>query len=206
MLVRDTSVAIGVEGRLDQYVVEAVLRACGLTAGTVFGQRGKPYLKQRVLQWNHAAHRRPWVVVADLDRSYDCAPMLLQDWLPVPERLMCLRVAVRTIESWLLADHLNLASFLAVAVSNIPTDPENIGNPKQFLVNLARRSRKKAVRLAIVPEPGTGASVAPTYNEYLSEFVLRPKAGWDPRAAAKRSTSLRRCMTALRNFKTLPLP
>jgi hypothetical protein len=35
----------------------------------------------------------------------------IADWLPQPAQLMCFRVAVRELESWLLADAEALAAF-----------------------------------------------------------------------------------------------
>src|ERR1035441_9429449 len=73
-----------------------------------------------------------------------CVPEVLPRWLPAPSRLMRLRVAVRELESWLLADSERIAKFLGVAVAEIPADPDSVPDPKRLMVQLARSSRRRA--------------------------------------------------------------
>jgi hypothetical protein len=64
------------------------------------------------------------------------------------------------------------------------------------LVNLARRSRVRAIRDDIVPH--LSARIGPAYNVRLSEFVVR---SWRPRKAARYSESLARCLSSLESLK-----
>jgi hypothetical protein len=107
------------------------------------------------------------------------------------------RVAVRQVEAWLLSDRESIARFLSVPISRVPTDPESQTNPKQTMVNLAAKSKRKSIREDMVPRPGSGRSVGPAYTSTLIEFIQSPAPIWRPKNAARNSESLRRCMRCL---------
>jgi len=115
---------------------------------------------------------------------------------------MYFRVAVRAVESWLLADAERLATFLGVPATSIPPDPDAESDPKRTLIGLAQRSRRSAIREDIVPRRGSGSRVGPGYAGRLIEFVLTAEDRWRPSAAVQRSDSLRRCVEALRALGT----
>ncbi len=71
---------------------------------------------------------------------------------PQPPRL-CFRVAVRAVEAWLFADAESIALFLGVTRSQIRSQPEMLPDPKQTLVELARKSPRKEIRQDMVPRP-----------------------------------------------------
>jgi hypothetical protein len=60
------------------------------------------------------------------------------------------------------------------------------------MVNLARKSRKRTIREGLVPAPGSGANVGPTYASDLRNFA---KEAWRPAVASRRAPSLDRCLT-----------
>jgi len=62
------------------------------------------------------------------------------------------------------------------------------------LVDLARLSRRNAIRKDMVPREGSGRSVGPAYASRLVEFAT---GQWQPEAAAERCESLRRAMRCL---------
>ena len=68
-------------------------------------------------------------MLVDLDDDADCAAALCADRLPDPAPHLCFRVAVREMETWLLADREAAARFLSVPGSRIPQDPETVANP-----------------------------------------------------------------------------
>lgn len=98
------------------------------------------------------------------------------------------------IESWVLADRDRTATMLGVPVHRIPQQTDSIDQPKEFLVNLARRSRYSSVRQDLVPAPGSTAAVGAAYNPRLASFVARE---WNPKDAAAASPSLARCIARL---------
>lgn len=191
-----------VEGITDEAVVRRLLEYVGLTCGTVYGKSGKGPLLQRLPNYNQAARFAPWLVVVDLDQDAECAPPFVRSVLPNPAGGMQLRVAVRAIEAWLLADAERLAAFLGIRAVRIPPHPDAELDPKATLINLARRSRRRAMREDIVPREGSGSRVGPGYAGRLIEFVTATEWSWRPDVAAQHSDSLRRCVEALQALRT----
>lgn len=184
------------EGAVDEVVLRAVVDAAGRQIHQIYNTRGKGNLTRRLPGFNQAANHAPWIVLIDLDQTA-CAPELIQEVAPAVAPQMRLRVAVRAVESWILGDSDRLSSFLGVPPAHFPANPDDLGNPKTALVDLARRSRRRAIREDMVPRPGAGRSVGPAYEARLIEFVTRPADGWRAIVAAQRSPSLDRCLRAI---------
>lgn len=191
-------IPVVLEGDTDVPVVSRLFELVGLELGTVYGLRGKNLLDQRLPAYNNAARHSQWFALRDLNGDAPCAAGLVEALLPHRAAGMCLRIAVRATESWLLADRDRMSEFLSVPVHRIPADPEAIDNPKLYLVNLARRSRKRASREDMVPAPGTTARVGPGYSARIIEFASKI---WRPEVARAASPSLARCMAALRGLE-----
>jgi len=195
-------VNILVEGMTDEPVAKRLLMHVGLAIGDVFGKSGKADLLLRLPNYNQAArsHFAPWFVLVDLDNDKDvaCAPQALKIWLPQPGEGMRLRVAVRAIEAWIMADAERLAAFMSVVPTRVPTELDKEIDPKQSLVNIARSSTNRSIREAFVPRQGSGGRVGPRYTDFLIAFV---EYHWRPDEAAKRSESLRRCIRGLQTLK-----
>lgn len=184
-----------VEGPVDEVLLRTLVEGSDHAIGTIYVTEGKPNLLRRLHGFNAAARFAPWFVLVDLNGD-ECAPSFAAQHLPSPSAGMFFRVAVRAAEAWLLADVERMAAFLAVAQSRIPVDPDSELDPKQTVVNLARHSRKGAIRRDMVPSATGGRRVGPAYEARLIEF-LTGESGWRPAAAAERSESLRRCLNAL---------
>ena len=118
--------------------------------GAVYGRHGKAYLRQHITRDNAAAQHSAWAVLIDLDNDAACAPTLQEEWLASPAPRMCLRIAVRAVETWLLAGRQHFAQFLSIPVSRIPPVLEAVDDPKLLLVNLVRHSRKRAMRVCVL--------------------------------------------------------
>jgi hypothetical protein len=99
-----------------------------------------------------------------------------------------------------LADRSGFAYFLNIKKELIPENVDGINDPKQLVINLARRSRKRSLREAIVPIPDSTARVGPDYNGQLSSFVLD---AWNIQEAIRYSDSLRRAVNAINNFQPI---
>ena len=139
-----------------------------------------------------------YLILTDLDRS-ECPPVLVEQWLTGPKHPNLLfRVAVREVEAWLLGCRESFATFLGVPPSRIPDDVERIPNPKEFVVNLARRSSKRNIRVDLAPEPDSTAKVGPDYTGRLVYFV---EEIWEPAVAKESSPSLRKAIEALEVFE-----
>lgn len=190
-------ISAAVEGPTDEAVARKLIEHVGAHPGAVYGLQGKAHLREKIGGYNQAADHAPWLVVVDLDREADCAPALRQAWLPQPAPGMCFRVAVRAIEAWLLADAEALAEFLGVTEKKVPKDPEALPDPKQTMVNLARRSRRRDVRADMVPCEASRRRVGPAYTSRLTEFA---SDCWRPAVAAQSAKSLERALRALKNL------
>lgn len=178
-------------------VVEDVLQEAGVrrvvdlhsrrvTIGVVHVKGGAGFIDRNILRYAGAARHKPFVVVRDLDRV-ECAPLMARGLLPngaPPGLLLC--IPVREVEAWFLADAESLGAYLGVRSLGV-RDPESIEDPKQFLVECARRSRRKGIRQGLVP---VGiARVGQLYNSTMLEYVTNH---WRVDRAMKRSESLER--------------
>jgi hypothetical protein len=191
-------VSAAVEGDLDEVVLRRMADHIGFSIGSVYGRKGKPYLLRTLDGYNNAARFTPWIVMLDLDRSHECAPSASAAWLPQPAEQMFLRIAVRAIEAWLLADRDRIAAMLGVSSQRISTDPDSLDDPKRHLVDLARNSNRAEVRASIVPRAGSGREVGPSYNAKMAEFVSA--GSWRIDTARHSSASLQRTLDRLREL------
>jgi hypothetical protein len=116
---------------------------------------------------------------------------------------MYFRVAVREVESWILADRATLAQFLGVTVGKVPRDPDTLDNPKREIVNLAQHSRRREIREDMVPRPKSGRIEGPAYASRVIEYA---STLWRPSVAAKYSDSLRRCCLVLQRLSDRGIP
>ena len=188
------SVCVATEGLIDTAVVRRICREIELEIAAVYGESGKDRLDGAVVGYNAAARFGTWVVLRDLDTDADCAPSLRERLLAAPAPGMVFRIAVREIEAWLLADQRSFARYFSVAPVRIPNDPESILRPKEFLVNLVRRSRSRTVRDDVVPREGSKTQVGPGYAGRMIEYA---STVWSPHEASVRSDSLKRCLDRL---------
>lgn len=193
----DLIIHAAVEGIVDEAVAQKLIIEAGGLPGTVYGKSGKAFIHQKVQGFNNAAKMWPWLVLVDLDNDAECAPPFCTRWVPDPAPYLCFRVAVRMVESWLMADAEALASFLGLSSNRIPQDPEQLDDPKREMVNLARRSRRAAIRKDMVPREGSGRPVGSAYASRLIEYV---QSSWRPEVAGRQAESLRRAIACLRRI------
>lgn len=190
-----------VEGLLDEVVIRRLLQDIDVKPMAFYRGRGKDHLKAKLTAYNKAARRFPWVVVIDLDHDEECAPPFVNATIPDIAKLMCFRVAVREIESWIIADSERIAAFLGVSESRIPRNPDSLADPKGTLVKTASRSRRRVIKENIVPRVEGKRKIGPGYNSILTEFIIDPVNGWRPEVASKHSDSLTRCIRSIKRLK-----
>lgn len=191
--------AVVVEDELSLAVVQKIILSSSrkFKISRTFVSRGFGNIKKSINTYKAASQALPHVVLTDLD-SAPCVPALLRNWgaenLP---KSMLLRIAVREVEAWILADQESFSQFAMIPKKKIPLLPESLGDPKQSLVNLVRHSRSRRLTAEIVPAQGSRAQIGPLYNEKLSAFV---HAQWDPNVAAASSPSLQKALDRLETF------
>ena len=188
-----------VEGYTDTIVVQRLLQHTGITWVEPTSLDGKGNITKNLHRYNRAAKFGAWLVVLDLDQDADCAPDYVRDLVPLPTEGLLLRIAVRSIEAWLLADREEMARCLAVRVAALPQNPELEPDPKLALVNIVKRNcTNRNVRDDILPVRGQYRKVGPGY---VSRIVNFTRHNWRPEIAARNSDSLARCIRALEDLK-----
>ncbi len=192
-------IRIAVEGPVDEAVVRRLIRHVGGEPGYCYVKNGKAELEKKLQGYNNAANHSPWLVLRDLDRDAECAPLLRNRLLPQPAPFMCFRIPVRKVEAWLMGDREALASFLKVRPALVPIHPESLDDPQREMVNLARQSRKREIRQDMVPREGSGRPIGPAYPSRLIEFAEI----WRPDVAAQWCDSLKRAIQCLERLVRL---
>jgi hypothetical protein len=184
-----------VEGYVDEAVALKLLQTYGHEPGVCYGRKGWTYIEQKIMAFDRTCGVQGLFTLIDfMDTGKDCPAAVVRDWLPQRSRLHVFRVVVREIESWILADRQAIARFLSVPVIKVPLDAESLADPKQAIINLARTSRSKAIREALVPRPGYTAGEGPLYSSEVLRFV---REIWNPETARQHSASLNRCIDRL---------
>jgi hypothetical protein len=191
-----TYIHIATEDELSEAIAEKlIITFTQLTIHLKLRRGGNGYLRSNLKSFFEIANKTPILLLTDLD-TVVCPPALLIDWkssvnIPQPSQ-MFLRVVVREIEAWLLADHSAASALLGT--TNLPINPDAINDPKKELMRLAANASRD-VRDDIIPKRGAAATQGIGYNARLVNFV---RDGWCPDRASERSDSLRRCCAQLR--------
>ena len=187
-----TNVILAVEDELSESISTQILRYFDIEIWYTIRGRGNVSLRQKAPELNRSANGTAIFLLTDLDSPRDCPPGLVRSWIrgTLNPRFF-FRVAVMEVESWIMADRIGFAAFLSIPTHRIPSPTDDILDPKEFLVSLARRSRRKAIREALVPTQGATLSIGNEYNTLLSEFV---QDLWDVERAAVASPSLKRTL------------
>lgn len=150
-------------------------------------------IKNNINSFNSAASGFTYIVFIDLDND-TCAPNKISSWLDGSKsNNLLLRVAVKEIESWIIADKEHFQLFLGLRHDLIPDNVDRIPDPKAFLFDLVKKSKKSHLIRDICPK--NTARLGPLYNETLSKFVW---SSWDPNLAQLHSPSLNR---TIKRFK-----
>lgn len=196
----DIPINLAVEDALSEAVIKEMLKQSErpFSIGTCLNRGGYGYLKKIVPGLNKAAAGMAYLVLTDLDNA-ECPLALISTWLTQPKHPnLIFRVAIREVEAWLLAHREAFAEFLGIAVNLVPVNVDEIPDPKQVLINLARKSKKGNLRDAIAPAPNSTAKIGKDYNGQLIQFVQQ---NWLVTSAQTNSPSLQRAMNALMNFE-----
>jgi hypothetical protein len=156
------------------------------------GRTGNGYLMSKMSSWYQMAQHQVMVVLTDLDRA-KCLVEFRDQWLvTAPPQNLLLRIAVREVESWVLADHAAMRALIG-AKAVLPAAPDELADPKQSLLKLAR-SAPKPIREDLLKSIDGNLAQGLGYNARLSAWV---NSEWSPQRAAERSPSLARARLRL---------
>jgi hypothetical protein len=188
-------ITVAVEGDTDVPFVTRLCEATGFTVRTpLVAAGGKHTLDPLIAGFARSAQWAPHLVVRDLDRDAPCAGAWIETNGPATSAtFFALRLAVRAVEAWFLADRAVAAAALHVDEGRIPRLPDDEADPKLTIVNLARASSKPWVRAAIVPAQGMSRKAAAGYGGWL----LGASARWSVERAMANSASLARAYRRL---------
>ncbi len=196
-----TDVILAVEDELSEAISMKILSQFNIKIRHTIIGKGNVSLRQKAPELNRSANALNIFLLTDLDTPRNCPSTLIDSWIRGPKSPGFLfRVAVMEVESWLMADRMGFSDFLSIPIHRIPSPTDDILNPKEFLVSLARRSQRKSVRDALVPSQTTNLTVGIEYNILLSEFV---HANWNSQNAAAVSPSLKRTLDRLTYIKEI---
>lgn len=193
-------ISIVVEDVLSEAILRRIMKQYRnhFSIHVCLGKSGAGYIKKKIGGFNLAAKHSPFLILTDLDQ-YQCAPDLIRQWIQFPKHSnLIFQIAIREVEAWLLADRSNFSQFLGIRIEKIPFEVETIPNPKEFVVNLAKKSRLRKIREALVPVPKSTAKVGPDYNGTLIQFINNL---WNFDAAKIHAPSLNRMTDRLAKFQ-----
>ena len=161
----------------------------------------KDVIRKKIKDINKAAKGSVLFVLTDQDTADRCPPNAINELPGALHPNLMYRFAVMEIESWVMAHREAISDFLSVPKNRIPDNTDTIDKPKEYLINLARKSRSGRIKKDIVPRDRSTSQVGPDYNRRLGEFVSRY---WDVRIASQYSPSLARTFRKLQNFTQTP--
>jgi hypothetical protein len=186
-----TPVLFAVEGASDVAVAEKLILHVGRVPRVVSSSGGSSVIDEKLERWARPTNRVPMLVLRDWDErdGVACSPALVDRIASKRPPNIAVRIVVRSIEAWLMADLSAARSFFRSAA--IPTQPELESRPKIALVQACKASKLRRIRDGIVPSPTSGAVVGPEYSLLVNEYA---RDHWDVGRAMKNSPSLARAV------------
>src|SRR6266481_7605214 len=113
---------LAVEDALCEAAIVKLIAGRSYYFNTIYNTGGYGYLKKNMPAFNFASKHTPFLVLTDLDNTYPCPSELIGTWLNRRDKHhnLLLRVAVREVEAWFLADKEALGSYLSSEIINVP--------------------------------------------------------------------------------------
>jgi hypothetical protein len=189
---------IAFEDRLTEAVIDRLLGEKANKVDARIHGRGFGNLKRKIPQLNKTGKSIPVLLITDLD-SEICPKTLIKKWMGGKKQNpnFIFRVAVKEIESWILADKENFAAFIDVPISRMSFDVETIVDVKSKLFSIVKHSKNREIKQAILPAKGMTAPIGAGYNDCLIGFVY---SNWNIQNAAKNARSLKRAIEKLKRY------
>lgn len=187
-----SKVSYAVEGWTDEPIAEKLILAAGRDPWRRYSGGGKSQLDPKIPGYNRSAATQPWLVLRDLDQDENCPEALVARLLGGPcSNHMSLRIPVRSLEAWALADREGFRSTFSVARSRIPQAPDALPDPKATVVDLCSHSTMREIREAMVPLPASRRKTGRQYGAYMRNFLI---SDWSADRARANSPSLEKAL------------
>lgn len=194
------------EGASDGAVARKLITTAGFIPGRDYlagtRRRGKNVFNERLAGLNaEVAHGNPALAIRDWDGEASCPGDLVGDLVARRHPRLTLRVAVYSIESWLMADRGAYARFFGVRLSGIPAQPESIQQPKQMLHNWIRTGEGRHFNRFASNRRRAGVPDWQIVGEFQTRFV---DDAWNVTTAMQNGVapSLNRAFAALKRMGT----
>jgi hypothetical protein len=161
---------------------------------------GESKFRQKIPAMNNVAENvMPVLMIADADQAA-CVVEQRNSWLPSnPSARLAMRLAVREAEAWVLADHIGLSTFANVSKDIFPAQPEQEIDPKQTLLGIIKKCKRRDLRDEMLPQKGATSPVGLGYNIHMRDFVEKC---WSAERAAWRAPSLARAIPRIESLLT----
>jgi hypothetical protein len=183
-------IAVATEDELSEAIALRLISELKLPHDVTHALRrnGFGYLQSKMDSWCQMAEHQIMLVLTDLDQA-NCLVEFRDQWLaarPLPTSLI-FRIAVREVESWVLADHQAMRELVGKK-GVLPTQPDTLPDPKQALLGLGKTA-PKSVRDDLIRTIDGQLRQGVGYNARLTHWI---NTAWSPERAAERSPSLAR--------------
>jgi hypothetical protein len=188
-------IAVATEDELSEAIALRLISELKLPHDVTHALRrnGFGYLQSKMGSWCQMAEHQIMLVLTDLDQA-NCLVEFRDQWLadrPLPTSLI-FRIAVREVESWVLADHQAMRELVGKK-GVLPTQPDTLPDPKQALLGLGKTA-PKSVRDDLIRTIDGQLRQGVGYNARLTHWI---NTAWSPERAAERSPSLARARIRL---------
>lgn len=191
-----TEVLYAVEGGTDVAVAERLIIHVGRRPRQVSSSGGSGDIDAKLERWCQPSNRMPMLILRDWDLvdGVACPSALLDKVAAGATRPanVAVRIVVRSIESWLMADTLAARKFFGT--SQLSAEPELLTTPKRSLVEACRSSKLRRVRVGMVPRAGSGGGAGADFALLIGEYA---REHWDPVRAQANAPSLRRAIVRM---------
>ena len=185
------------EDLLSEYIAQTIVKAYTYNHPYPLKIRGgKSHILKNLLKYNQSAKNLKFLIIVDLDKTNCVVDFIKKHFHNVSlNKGLIFRVAIREIESWILADKIGFCNYFKVPKKHLQINPDDLHDPKQFLIETIKKyCKNKRRKEDITVQKGSNAIVGPAYNSALIEFI---KDAWCIESARQNSPSLNRCIVAL---------
>lgn len=158
-------------------------------------RNGNAYLKSKFPELLKTSAKIPVFLITGLD-NIQCPVELIKNWTqntPAPPG-MIMRVAVREVESWILADRDGFSGYTGIPVEKMALNPDALSDPKRVRLNLVKRYARKRIKESLLPSKSSSSKIGWKYNAVLCQFA---RDVWSVDRAVRHSVSLRRAVNRL---------
>lgn len=187
------------EGALDLLVARKIVAFADHQVFAQYDKGGKNNLDRNLKGYMNASRVGPWLILRDLDQ--DACPLAVLDSIAADRVAFpncLLRICIRSVESWLLADKAGFSLFFGVSSARIPPVPDALQDSKGALLDVVSHARNRNLRDGVLPRNGSGRRVGPEYNAVMAAYV---EGAWSVQRARANSDSLHRAVASVESWQ-----